>query len=184
MERRKHMKKLFLIGVLGLAVAVFASSAAPVAAQSQAATNALESGVVKALLSLPHYSVFDNLFFERDGADVTLMGQVVLEISKAEASKRVAKVKGIGNVVNKIEVLPPSPSDDALRMSLYRKIFGESDLHRYSMGADPSIHIIVKGGHVTLVGMVDTEADRQRAEMVAKGLPGIFSFTNSIRLPR
>ncbi len=174
------MNKSFLSGLLGLGlVAALAVSAS---AQSQAPTNDLENAVVNALVSLPHYGVFDNLFFEANGSDVTLMGQVTLEITKAEAAKRVARIKGIGAVTNKIEVLPPSPSDDALRMSLYRRIFGEADLNRYSMGADPTIHIIVKGGHVTLVGMVSTEGDRQRAEMVAKSLPGIFSFTNALRL--
>jgi hypothetical protein len=176
------MKKIFLIGFLALALAVFAP-ALP-AGQSQAPTNYLERSVVRALLSLPHYGVYDNLFFEANGADVTLMGQAVLEITKAEAAKRVARVKGVGAVINKIEVLPPSASDDALRASLYRAIFGSADLHRYSMGADPTVHIIVKGGHVTLVGMVDTAADSQRAEMVAKGLPGIMSFTNALRLPK
>ena len=176
------MKKMFLVGFLAMALAILA--VAPLGAQSQAATNDLESSVVKALLSLPHYSVFDNLFFEANGADVTLMGQAVLEITKAEAAKRVARIKGIGAVINKIEVLPPSSSDDALRMSVYRAIFGAADLHRYSMGADPTIHIIVKGGHVTLVGMVSSAQDRQRAEMVSKSLPGIMSFTNSLRLDK
>ena len=76
------MKKALLIGSLVLALAF--ASALPATAQSQAAGNDLEEAVVKALLSLPHYSVFDNLFFEADGKDVTLMGQVVLEITKAE----------------------------------------------------------------------------------------------------
>ena len=176
------MKKVVLVGLLAFSVALFAS-ARPVV-QSQAPTNDLENAVVNALLSLPHYGVFDNLFFETSGRDVTLLGQAVLEITKAEAAKRVARIKGVGTVVNKIEVLPPSPSDDALRMALYRRIFGAADLYRYSLGADPTIHIIVKGGHVTLVGMVSTAQDRQRAEMVAKSLPGIFSFTNSLRLTR
>jgi hypothetical protein len=174
------MKKTLLVSFLSLALALCA--ALPAAAQSQAPTNDLENAIVTVLVSLPHYSVYDNLFFEVNGGEVTLMGQTPLELTKAEAGKRVAKIKGVGNVINNIELLPASPSDDALRQSLYRAIFGAPDLHRYSMGADPTIHIIVKGGHVTLVGMVSSDQDRQRAEMVAKGLPGIMSFTNSLRL--
>ena len=174
------MKKALFICFLAAAAAVFAAT--PLAAQSQAPTNDLENAIVKVLVSLPHYGVYDNLFFEVSGSDVTLMGQTPLELTKAEAGKRVAKIKGVGSVINNIELLPASPSDDALRQSLYRAIFYAPDLHRYSMGADPSIHIIVKGGKVMLVGMVSNEQDRQRAEMVAKGLPGIMSFTNSLRL--
>ena len=174
------MKKTLLVSFLSLALALCA--ALPAAAQSQAPSNDLESAIVKVLLSLPHYGVYDNLFFEVNGSDVTLMGQTPLELTKAEAGKRVAKVKGVAKVINHIELLPASPSDDALRLSLYRAIFNAPDLHRYSMGADPTIHIIVKGGAVILVGMVSNDQDRQRAEMVAKSLPGIMSFTNSLRL--
>ena len=164
------------------ALVLTASLAATFPAQPQ--TSDLQEAVVKALLSLPHYGVYDNLSFEMSGPDVTLMGQALLEITKAEAGKRVARIRGIGKVTNTIEVLPPSPSDDALRFSVYRAIFGSADLHRYSMGADPTIHIIVKGGHVTLVGMVSTDQDKQRAEMVSKSLPGIMSFKNDLRVEK
>jgi hypothetical protein len=176
------MKRQVIVGFLTLVLAVAAGAAAPV--QAQGPTNDLEKEIVKVLWSLPHYGVYDNLYFETKDSNVTLMGQALFEITKAEAAKRVAKVKGIGTVTNKIEVLPPSPSDDGLRMALYRNIFGTHDLYRYSMGADPTIHIIVAGGHVTLTGMVDTKEDRQKAEMVAKSTPGILSFKNDLRLPK
>jgi len=176
------MKKLSVATLLIFSLVAF--SARPALAQSQAPTNDLENRIVKTLFSLPHYGVFDNLYFETSGSDVTLMGQALFEITKAEAAKRVSRIPGIGKVTNKIEVLPPLPSDDALRMNIYRSIFGAPDLHRYSMGADPTIHIIVKGGHVTLEGLVSTAEDRQRAEMVAKSLPGIFSFKNNLRVEK
>jgi hypothetical protein len=176
------MKRQVLAGFLAIVLASAVAAAAP--AQAQGPSNDLEKEIVKVLWALPHYGVYDNLYFETKGPDVTLMGQALFEITKAEAGKRVAKIKGIGTVSNKIEVLPPSPADDGLRMALYRAIFGSIDLHRYSMGADPTIHIIVKGGHVTLTGMVDTKEDRQKAEMVAKSTPGILSFTNALRLPK
>lgn len=174
------MKKAF-IAVLAVLLtgAVFAGPS-----RSQAAAADLEKAVLKTLWSLPHYTVFDNLFFEMSGSDVTLGGQVTLEITKAEAAKRVAKIAGIGKVVNKIEVLPPSSSDDSLRLALFRRIFNAPGLDRYGMGADPSIHIIVKGGHVTLVGLVSTESDRQRAEMAAKDGPGLMSFKNELRVEK
>jgi hyperosmotically inducible protein len=174
------MKKAF-IAVL---VVLLAGTAAAGPLPPQAASEDLERAVLKTLWSLPHYTVFDNLFFEMSGADVTLGGQVTLEITKAEAAKRVAKIKGIAKVFNKIEVLPPSSSDDSLRLALFRRIFNTPGLDRYGMGADPSIHIIVKGGHVTLVGLVSTESDRQRAEMAAKDGPGIMSFKNDLRVEK
>jgi hyperosmotically inducible protein len=175
------MKKQVITGFLALVLTAAIAVAAPAPAQANAPTNDLEKAVVQALWSLPHYGVYDNLYFETDGPNVTLKGQALFEITKAEAAKRVAKIKGIGKVTNQIEVLPPSSADDSLRMALYRNIFGTHDLYRYSMGADPTIHIIVAGGHVTLTGMVDTKEDKQKAEMVAKSTPGILSFKNDLR---
>ncbi len=176
------MKRHIVIAFLAFSLLTAVGFSAPV--QAGAPTTPLEKEIVKALWSLPHYGVFDNLYFEMNGNNVTLEGQALLEITKAQAAVRVGKIKGIGTVTNKIEVLPPSPSDDALRFALYRRIFGNQDLHRYSLGPDPSIHIIVSGQHVTITGMVDTQDDKQKVEVVAKSTPGILSFKNDLRLPK
>jgi hyperosmotically inducible protein len=138
-------------------------------------SNPLEQAVADALFSLPHYGVFDNLAFQINGTDIVLSGQVLLPTTKAEAAKRVARIKGIGKVVNSVEVLPLSPSDDAVRMSAYRALFGTSNLYRYSMGANPSIHIIVKGGHITLVGFVSSKEDADLALLAIRGVGGSLS---------
>jgi osmotically-inducible protein OsmY len=48
------------------------------------------------------------------------------------------------------------------------------------LGSLQSIHIIVKGGHVALEGNVDTEADKNAANVYANGVPGVFSVTNNL----
>jgi osmotically-inducible protein OsmY len=50
------------------------------------------------------------------------------------------------------------------------------------MGANPSIHIIVDNGHVTLTGVVDSEADKNTAFIRANGVPGVFSVTNNLQV--
>jgi len=45
-----------------------------------------------------------------------------------------------------------------------------------------AIHIIVKNGHVTLVGMVDNKADRNIAGLQAKGVFGAFSVANDLQV--
>jgi osmotically-inducible protein OsmY len=52
------------------------------------------------------------------------------------------------------------------------------------LGSLQSIHIIVKGGHVTLEGTVDTEADKNAAGIYANGVPDVFSVTNNLVLTR
>jgi hyperosmotically inducible protein len=91
-------------------------------------------------------------------------------------------IEGVTKVVNDIEVLPPSPMDDHIRRAEYRAIFGEPTLQRYSMGRVPSIHIVVNEGHVTLEGVVATQADKDLVNIRANTVPGIFSVTNNLRV--
>jgi hyperosmotically inducible periplasmic protein len=132
------------------------------------------------LVLLPYYSVFDNLAFKIDGDKVTLLGQVVRPTLKSEAESAVKSIEGVAAVVNNIEVLPLSPMDDQLRRAVYRAIFGDSVLFRYGEAAVPSIHIIVKNGNVTLVGVVDNESDRNLANLRASGVPNVFSVKNEL----
>lgn len=177
--------KIFL-GFL-LLVALFAGSpawAAPSGQGQEKPAVSLEGKIIDALLLLPHYGVFDALSFQLDNGNVTLLGQVLLPITKAEAGKRVAKIAGVGTVSNKIEVLPLSPNDDQIRLKVYRGLFNTPGLFRYALGSNPSIHIIVNGGHVVLDGMVSSEADSRLAFMAVKRIPGIFSVKNNLQVKK
>jgi len=85
-------------------------------------------------------------------------------------------------VDNQIEVLPPSPMDDRLRLRLFRAIYGYPALEKYALGAQKPIRIIVKNGHVTLEGVVDSEGDRNLAGIRANGVSGTFSVDNHLRV--
>ena len=132
------------------------------------------------LVMLPYYSVFDNLAYKVDGDTITLEGQVVRPTLKSDAEGVVKNIEGVGRVVNNIEVLPLSPMDDQIRRAVYRTIFGESGLSRYSESAVPSIHIIVKNGTVTLEGVVDSEGDKNLANIRVNGVPNVFSVKNNL----
>jgi hyperosmotically inducible protein len=88
----------------------------------------------------------------------------------------------VDHVINNIEVLPPSGFDDSIRARTYRAVFRSGSLYRYAMGVNPSIHIVVKGGHVTLEGVVSSKMDSQLAYMAANGVSGVFSVTNNLRV--
>ena len=135
------------------------------------------------LVMLPFYGVFDNLSYSvaPDGV-VTLTGQVVRPVLKSDAENAVKRIEGVTKVVNNIEVLPPSPMDDRIRRATYRAIYGNTVLNQYALRAVPPIHIIVNRGHVTLVGVVARQMDKQIAEMQAKGVPGVFSVTDNLQV--
>jgi hyperosmotically inducible protein len=136
--------------------------------------------VLHELLMLPYYSVFDNLAYKVNGNTVTLLGAVTNPTLKSDAQNVVKRIEGVENVDNNIKVLPPSPMDDRIRRATYRAIYGFDGLSKYSWGAVPSIHIIVDHGHVTLVGVVDNEGDKNMAGIQAKSVPGVFSVTNNL----
>ena len=129
---------------------------------------------------LPYYGVFDNLAFRVNGANVTLLGQVTRPTLKSDAGRVVKSIEGVESVTNDIEVLPPSPNDDRIRRAVYRALFSSPTLDRYAMGAVPPIHIIVKNGNVTLVGVVDNEMDKNVAGIQANSVSGVFAVQNDL----
>ncbi len=179
--------KAMLNGTLALVLALgFAASAATAAPADQmserAAFEQLAKKVRKELVTLPWYGVFDNLEYAIDGSTVTLSGQVVQPSTRKDAERRVKRLAGVERVVNNIEVLRLSPHDDSIRASAYRALFGwNSPLFRYGRGVNPSIHIVVDGGHLTLEGVVSNEGDRRLAYMLVNSVPGVFSVTNNLK---
>lgn len=185
--------------VLMIAGALFCTAAAaPRALRAQAgagqasgeplspeAQQKLIKKIQSAILKLPYFNVYDNIAFELQGRTVTLLGSVTSEHSqtKQDAERAVKRIEGVEKVVNNIEVLPPSPLDDRLRRQVYRAIYSYGPLFKYSNDkVNPPIRIIVKGGHVTLEGVVDTETDKNLCTLRANQVPGVFSVTNNLRV--
>lgn len=142
----------------------------------------IPSEVQHRLLSLPYYTVFDNLAYRVDGTQVTIMGQVVNPALPDEAVSAVKEVPGVTTVINDIQILPPSSMDARIRRAVFRAIYGDPALQRYGEPTVPSIHIIVDNGTVTLVGMVATESDRDEAYIRTKTVPGTFGVNNDLRV--
>jgi hyperosmotically inducible protein len=134
------------------------------------------------LLTLPYFGVFDYIAYKVNGSTVTLLGQVVRPSLKSDAENAVKHIEGVEKVDNQIEVLPPSPMDDGLRIRLYRSIYDYAPLEKYALGIQKPIRIIVKSGRVTLEGVVDSEADKNLVNTRANLVPGIFSVTNNLQV--
>ena len=173
---RMRSKLMVVLALVVLAASAAVAGAAPPEQQRTMAK------VHKELVTLPYYGVFDNLEYKVEGDTVTLYGQVRNPITRHDAERRVARIEGVNHVINQIEVLPVSGFDDSIRARAYRAVFRSGSLYRYAMGANPSIHIVVKNGHVTLEGVVSNQMDSQLAYMAARGVSGVFSVTNNLRV--
>jgi hyperosmotically inducible protein len=168
-----------VFATLSTALALSAQTGSEVPAH---AVQRIEKEVRHEILVLPFFGVFDNIAYKVDGYQVTLMGQVTLASLKKDAENAVKQIEGVEKVVNQIEVLPASSMDDRLRVSLYRAIYGDQTLERYAMSVVKPIRIIVKNGHVTLEGVVDSEFDKNLVNIRANGVAGAFSVTNNLRV--
>lgn len=176
------MKKIFATAILTLMIAVMPVAASP--ADDAAQYDKTIKKIRKELVTLPFYSVFDNLSFRLEDGTVTLYGQVSRPTLKSDAKRVVAKVAGVEQVVNKIEVLPLSNFDDRIRLATFRAIYRQPGLDRLALQAVAPIHIIVRNGNVTLEGVVPTKSDAARAFIAANGVSGVFSVTNNLRIEK
>src|SRR6266571_7571440 len=134
------------------------------------------------LLMLPYFGVFDYIAFKVEGSTVALLGQVVRPVLKSDAENSIKRIEGVERIDNQIEILPPSPMDDRLRIRLFRAIYQYPALQKYELGVQKPIRIIVKNGRVTLEGVVDNQGDKDLANIRAKSVPGTFAVDNNLQV--
>ena len=117
----------------------------------------------------------------QDGV-VTLGGVAYGPTDKDSALSLVENYPGVRDVIDNIEVAPTSPMDDRIRLAEARAIYGYPSLNKYSIDPAKPIRITVINGNVTLSGVVDTQADKDTANIRANGVPGVFKVTNNLQV--
>ena len=140
----------------------------------------IEENVRRQILRLPRYEVFDQIGFSVDGSTVTLFGKVRNAINKSDAENRVEDIPGVARVINNIEILPLGRFDETIRRDLYRRLSNTGGLSRYLWHVNPEVRLIVDRGHVTLEGFVANRGDRNLMNIIANGIPNVFSVTNNL----
>jgi len=92
-------------------------------------------------------------------------------------------IEGVENVNNNIEVLPLSPNgrsnpDGGLPCRVRPN--SAQPLRHPGGSSDP--YYLSSNGNVTLAGAVASEADKNNANIQARGVSGVFSVTNNLRV--
>jgi hyperosmotically inducible periplasmic protein len=126
------------------------------------------------------FTIFDSIDASVNQGTVVLSGWVTMPYKKDDIERRVRKIAGIDRIENNIQVLPVSQFDDELRFRIARAIYGNSAFWHYAAMVNPPIHILVKGGRVTLQGVVQSNVDRQLARSLATGF-GSFEVKNELK---
>lgn len=198
---RRTPHRVFAV-VAAMALAAWMSAPAAAAAQDEMAKRR-EVDVQFALQRLPSLGVFDLLTFSVDRGTVTLLGYAYSTKLPAEAADAVKQVRGVDDVVNRIELLPLSPDDDRIRWATYRSIYQDDFLVRYTPsgpagaayglslmarfpGMQPlgthAIHIVVKNRRVMLYGAVTSAADRNIVNQRARAVGGVMQVDNYLEV--
>jgi len=174
----KLFRKFLAFGLVAIAL-----GSATVNAQSFSAsgsTRSIEDQVRKKILMLPRYEIFDAIGYQVNGDTVTLTGKVRNAVNRKDAERSVSKIAGVNRVVNQIEILPLGGYDDSIRVRLYETLARSGSLSRYMWENNPSIRLIVDGGHVTLEGFISSRGDYNTINILAHGVSGVFSVTNNL----
>jgi hyperosmotically inducible protein len=140
----------------------------------------LADDIGRSIVGYPRLTIFDDINATVENGAVVLTGKVTMPFKKSDIEHRVAKIDGVRNVRNDITVLPVSPFDDSLRYRISRAIYSNPSFWNYASMANPPIHIIVEGGHVTLAGVVNSNVERMLAGSLAIG-NGELSVKNELK---
>ena len=139
----------------------------------------LAQDVMKAIENYPYYTVFDYIGGSITDGVVTLIGYVTpTPDKKGDIGERVARVRGVQQLENQIEILSPSSEDDRLRRAIAAQVFRHALFQRFIR--NPPFHIIVNRGVVTLVGVVQSGADKVVMQSIAQGTQGILRVENHL----
>ena len=130
------------------------------------------------------YTIFDDVNIEVNDGVVRLTGQVSQPYRANEMAKLATRVAGVIELHNNFEVLPVSIHDDQIRWTLASRIYNDTVFEASASWPNPPVHIIVKGGRVTLTGVVNSQVERRVAEVIARGTFGVFSVENKLKLER
>ena len=141
----------------------------------------IERKVFKELLKLPYYGVFDRIGYEIDGDTIILSGKVARARNKKDAEAAIEDIEGVERVVNNIEILPLSSFDNSIRYHLLKTFAAcGAGIFRYVQEPNPSVRLIVDGGHVALEGFVATRGDYNLINILANGVGNVFSVKNNL----
>ena len=134
-----------------------------------------------AILGYTYYGVFDSVELGVEDGVVLLQGSVRHEGRRRDIEERVARLAGVREIVNELQVQSVSSFDDQLRGQLYRAIYLNDQFFHWSRGVHPPVRIVVDRGRITLTGYVPTAMDKQLVGHIARSTSA-FAVDNRVKV--
>lgn len=130
----------------------------------------------------PHYTIWDFITGNVNEGNVVLGGFVTPDRDKSgDLFERVAKIDGVQDVRNEIQILSPSQSDNRLRRSIIRQLARSTHFERLAMMPNPPFHIVINNGIVLLVGYVQGQIELLEMQRIVAQTQGVLRVENQLQ---
>ena len=145
----------------------------------------LAQEVGKAISRYPHFTIWDYVDGRINQGVVTLHGSVTpLRDKKRELYETIAKIRGVQDYVDEIEVQSSSSGDERLRRNIGRNLAMNQHFERTMSMRNPPYHIIVNRSSVALVGYVQTQIEYREMERIVRMTQGVLKVDNQLQTLR
>ena len=130
----------------------------------------------------PHYTIWDFITGNVNEGNVVLGGFVTPDRDKSgDLFERVAKIDGVQDVRNEIQILSPSQGDNRLRRSIIRQLARSTHFERLVMMPNPPFHIVINNGIVLLVGYVQGQIELLEMQRIVAQTQGVLRVENQLQ---
>ena len=141
--------------------------------------------VVKAISRYAHFTIWDDIDGDINQGVVTLRGSVTPDRDKKrELYETIAKIRGVQDYIDEIEVQSTSSGDERLRGVIGRSLASSQHFERTVAMRHPPYHIVVNHSSVTMRGYVQSEIEYREMERIIRQTNGILNVDNQLQIRR
>lgn len=154
---------------------LFSMTALTAAARNQPLPDQEVADAIEDEILIDNAILLNNIDVSVQNGIATLSGQVDNILAKERAARIAGVVRGVKNVVNRIEVKPRHDwSDETLATNVRTELLLDPATESYE------VDVNAKDGVIILNGTVDSRQERILAAKVAKGVAGVIGLDNRI----
>lgn len=141
--------------------------------------------VVRAINRYSQYTIWDYIDGGVNNGVVTLYGSVTpVRDKKRELYEAIAKIRGVQDYIDQIEVQSSSLADQRLRDSIGRALTSSQHFERTVRMPNPPYHIVVNRSSVTMIGYVQTQIEYREMERIIRQTQGVLNVDNRLETLR